>query len=259
MKKKYRIKKSRSLLKNRIFWYGILLFVFFTLITYLFIFSPVFQVKEVVVVGNESVESEQILQKMTFGNILFFETKNIFLIDSKKTADDILAEFPIVNKVNIKRWINKVSIVISEKNEVAIWCGNVCFSVDSNGKIFEENSEPHSITIYTPNRVEALIGDTVVNTNAISFIEEFQERAENLIIFKDNNLTIPEFYIDSENTVRARTLEGWNIYLNMQKDIEWQITKIETVFLEELSQEKRENLKYIDVRFGDQVYLKYND
>ena len=54
-------------------------------------------------------------------------------------------------------------------------------------------------------------------------------------------------------------MEGWDIYLNMQKDIEWQITKIETVFLEELSQEKRENLLYIDVRFGDQVYLKYND
>lgn len=196
---------------------------------------------------------------MAFGDILFFQTKNIFLVNSTKTTSDILGEFPSIKQVDIKRWVNKVSIVVSEKKEAAVWCGTICFSIDLNGTIFEEKKDPESFVIYTPDRIEALVGDTVVGSNAVSFINEFNSIAEDLIVFKDDNLTIPEFYIDSENTVRARTIEGWDIYLNIQKDINWQIKKVETVLQEELSKDIRVNLLYIDARFGDQVYLKYND
>ena len=70
---------------------------------------------------------------------------------------------------------------------------------------------------------------------------------------------IPSFRIVSGQTVHAMTSEGWNVYLNTQKDLDWQLTKLGVVFERELSVDKRARLEYVDVRFGDQAYLKYKD
>jgi len=70
---------------------------------------------------------------------------------------------------------------------------------------------------------------------------------------------VQELLIVSEARFEAKTLEGFQIYFNFQEDLDWQLTKLKAVLEEEISQERRKNLEYIDVRFGNFAPYKYRD
>jgi len=73
------------------------------------------------------------------------------------------------------------------------------------------------------------------------------------------NLKILEVSIISEERLNAKTSEGWEIYFNLEGDINWQLTKLGAVLEKEIPPEKRENLEYIDLRFGNFAPFKYRD
>lgn len=58
----------------------------------------------------------------------------------------------------------------------------------------------------------------------------------------------------SEEKIDVRTAEGWAIYFNLKENLNWQITKLAAVLEKRIPQGKRENLKYIDLRF-EKVYI----
>ena len=57
--------------------------------------------------------------------------------------------------------------------------------------------------------------------------------------------------------MEVQTSQNFLIYFNPKEDIEKQVQKLILTFENEIPQEKRENLDYIDLRFGDKVYYKY--
>ena len=50
--------------------------------------------------------------------------------------------------------------------------------------------------------------------------------------------------------------EGWEIYFTQEEDRSWQETKLREVLEKQIPPEKRSRLQYIDVRFGNQAYVK---
>ena len=65
-----------------------------------------------------------------------------------------------------------------------------------------------------------------------------------------------EFIIFSEH-LNVKTSEDWEVYLNPQEDINWQLTKLGAVLEEEIPLEKRKDLEYIELRFGNFAPYKY--
>ena len=63
--------------------------------------------------------------------------------------------------------------------------------------------------------------------------------------------------IVSDEKLTGLTTEDWEVYFNLQKDIEWQLTKLRAVLEEKIPPEKRKDLEYIELRFGNFAPFKY--
>ncbi|GAI35895.1 unnamed protein product, partial [marine sediment metagenome] len=97
-------------------------------------------------------------------------------------------------------------------------------------------------------------GEKVIEKETLSQILELSSKLK-------SNLepTINKFIISSEDKLVVVMVEDWEIYFNLQKDIEWQITKLKAVLDEKIPSEKRKDLEYIELRFGNLAPFKYKD
>jgi len=68
-------------------------------------------------------------------------------------------------------------------------------------------------------------------------------------------LGIEKFILLGQKRLDVKTTEGWEIYFDLAGDINLSLTKLSLLFDEEISQEARESLQYIDLRFS-KVYYK---
>ena len=72
----------------------------------------------------------------------------------------------------------------------------------------------------------------------------------------NNELKIPikELLVVSDRRFNIKTSEGWEIYFNPSKDLDWQLTELGILLKEKILPEKRRNLQYIDLRF-EKIYI----
>jgi len=71
------------------------------------------------------------------------------------------------------------------------------------------------------------------------------------------NISVKEFIISSEGKFTALAEDGWEIYFDLAGDVQWQLTKLRAVLSEKIPLEKREDLGYIELRFGNFAPFKY--
>ena len=118
-RKPYRIKKKKSILKNRFFWLGVLTFTFAGIICYFLFFSEIFQVEKIIITGEERVPTESLkllIDKNLEKKILFLKTKSIFLVNLSEIKKDILDNFPQIAGVEIGRGFpDALNILIIER------------------------------------------------------------------------------------------------------------------------------------------------
>lgn len=210
-KKSYRTRKKRSIFnvfKNKFFWLGLLFFIILSGLTYLFIFSSVFQIKEIAVLGTEKTSAEEI--RIIISN----NTKNIFLADLEEIDRMLLERYVQIGNVDIKRDLPDVLLVqIEERKPVAVISKyEGYFFIDKEAVIFEEISEKP---------LEMLI---------IKSEEDFIQKEQldqvlkiNSVLRNDLKLFIEEILIKSEKRIDVETVEGWNIYFNPKRDLDWQL------------------------------------
>ena len=74
---------------------------------------------------------------------------------------------------------------------------------------------------------------------------------------QDLEIQIELAEIVSDRRLNIKTSEGWEIYFNLQEDIDWQLTELALILKEKISPEKRGEIKYIDLRF-EKVFIQYN-
>jgi len=90
------------------------------------------------------------------------------------------------------------------------------------------------------------LGDRIIAKEQISKILEIGTK------LKDNfKIPIEEILVVSDERLNVKTSEGWQIYFDPQKDLNWQLTKLSAVLKEEIPPEKRADLEYIELRFGN--------
>jgi len=96
------------------------------------------------------------------------------------------------------------------------------------------------------------LGNKVIEKEFLSSILDTESKLE-------NNLKIPveEVLVVSDERINLKTSEGWEIYLNPKGDVDWQLTKLSEVLEKEIPLEKRGNLQYIELRFGNFAPYKY--
>jgi len=266
-RKLYRIKnlprrrrRLKTILKNRFLGLGILISIILSGFFYLIFFASPFQVREIEVSGNSRVSTES-LQEAVWGQIerrvFFSPSKSIFLVNSNKTAENILNNFPGIAEIKINRDLpNALKVIVSERVGLIVWCqADRCFSLDKEGVIFGEVFDVTSETFKIQNLTSILelkLGKEVIEKEKLNKILEIESKLKN-----NFRVDISQTIVVSEERWNVKTFEGWEIYLDFEKDLDWQLAKLYSVLEKEIPSEKRGNLEYIDLRFGNFAPYKY--
>lgn len=227
---------------------------------YFLFFSDFFSVKKIIISGEKRVNREEIelfIKNNLERKILFFQTKNIFLVDLDEIKHKILENFNEIDNLEFKRKLPEtVELKILEREEVARFCQNDnCFLIDKNGIIFKEAIKEIQILRIENSALnrEISLGEKIIEKELLVKILEVEKKLRELDIF------LEKVSIISEDNLHFKTTENWEIFLDPQKDIDWQITKLSVSLKEAIPKEKRKNLEYIDLRFGNFAYPKYKD
>jgi cell division septal protein FtsQ len=175
------------------------------------------------------------------------------LASTNEIRQDLLERFPQVKEVEIKKgYPDTLNLAITERKEIGIFCQeNKCFLLDHEGVIFEPASA-ESLLLRFQNQTlsgETALGSKVINKDILNSISEIVSKlSQNL------KVALNEVSIMSEEEIDIKTSEGWKIYFNPKRDLNWQLTELTAVLENRIPPDKRKNLKYIDLRF-DKVYI----
>lgn len=272
-RKPHRFKRKKPVVKNRFFLSGFFIFILFIAIFYFLFFSDFFQIEELVISGNKKVLKEEIIkvaENEFLEKKLFFPVKNILLVNLGKIKENILDAFPQIVDVKIKRKLPEtLSFNILERKGVAQFCKafelftkeenqNVyqkCFLLDEEGIVFEEIIKdniflPKIVLSKSQDKSELELGQEIIEKQLLSGVLDISSQ------LKDLNIETKEFLMVSEERINVKTLDNWEIYFNPKEDLNWQLTKLKAV-LKDIPLEKRNDLEYIELRFGNFAPPKY--
>lgn len=267
-KKSYRTVKKKSffdifkVFKYKITWVIVLILTLIGGLTHLFIFSSVFQIKNIQISETVKSPTEEIR------SIISNNTGNIFLSDLNSISQNILEKYPQIVNVNIKRkFPDKVIVQIQERQPVATFCINSlistlrifkpkelsspnCFYLDDKGIAFERTSQKDIklpiIIIKNPVR-DLDLGQEIINKEYLDKIVDINSKLK--------DIEISEIYPYSQSRLDIKTSESWDIYFSTKENIDSQIEELDILLKEKLSLKERESLEYIDLRF-EKIYIK---
>jgi len=252
-KVKKRFKRKKSILKNRFFWLSFFILILVFGLFYLFIFSQIFRIEKIKILNTDDslrIKVEEVV-KSEVG-------RNIFLVNLKEISKEILSQFPEIAQLNLKRKFPRIiSIQIETREPVGIWCYqsyDKCFFINKEGIIFkaigEESIEGKIIILSLKEGEIFTLGEEILVPQILELILEInKELEENL------KIEIEDFVIVSEKRLNVKTNENWEVYFNLKKDIELELTKLKVLLEKEIPPEKRRNLEYIDLRF-EKIFYK---
>lgn len=223
---------------------------------YILFFSPFFRLKEIEILGNEKVQSQDlriIIEQKIFKKLIFFSSKSIFWLDFQIPEKEILDNYPQIATVSFKkRFPSKIIVEIEERKKIGIFYQETTpYLINKEGVIFEEAEALNSNFIVKSERTNFNLGDKVIEKENLEKILKIQKTLEVL------EIDIEYFFLPSPKRLDVKTSEGWQIYFSLIEDLDWQITKLKLALENKIPPEKRGILEYIDVRFGNMVYPKY--
>lgn len=247
-----------------LFWTGFILGIGIIVLFYMVFFYDGFEVREVKIVNNQKVESENV-KRIVLENlprtilplgIFNITSKNIFIIDTQKIVQEIKNKIPTVGEVTIKKeFPNGLMATITERQPAAVFCGRSleeCFFIDNNGVIFEMlSSLPEDIIILERNEGDEnyFEGKNVFSKNIMDIVYKINKNLEDNFQIKVKKALV-------SNPLIFETIEGWKVYFNPDTDIDLQLTKLNALLNDTLDKETRREIHYIYLQYKDRAYYK---
>lgn len=275
--RKHHIKSKIQKIKTRrpIFarpWFWMLFFILAIVFSgaYFALFYSYFQVSNILIYGNNNIGlqdlqsrvSEKINIYLIDTGFLKLTTSSIFLANTSQISQSLLQEFPAVKEAKVKKiFPNTISLEVVERQPMAVYfseqgASQEYFLMDSGGVIFNQIDSPEpddTIVRQTDKPQPAHLGQRAIAENIAGSIDKIKRA------LKDNfSIDLKEVLITSPLRMNFKTSENWQIYFNIGPDSDpnSQITKLNLLLAEEISQEERRGLEYIDLRFKDRAFYK---
>ena len=263
-RKPHSVRIKKPFIRKPFFWFSFVLLAFILGSSYLFIFAERFQITEIQIHGNEKVltkDIEDIVSNIINRVILGKNFKNIFLVRKNKINSEILNKFPEIEDIKTKKdFPDTLILEIKERKPFAIFCTEErqipgqCFVLDNNGVIFEiqENLNFLDNTLiirFSENEREFSLGQEIIKKELLDLILRIRNNQK-----ENDQPDIKEVIFSLPQRLNVKTTEDWQIYFNLESDVDLQITKLNLLLKELISLEDREGLEYIDLRFTRAYY-----
>lgn len=244
-----RIKPKKSILKSKWLWISVLILIVVSVALYFLLFYSKVQVANIVVSGNQKVASEDIISLVS-DDINNKFSRSIFLVDPDKLEKELSAKFPEIESVKVNRkFFQSIEVGIIERAPVAVFCPLIgetgCYFMDASGIIFESAPEvPHGRLI-----VRQMTGGSQVSEGKASIDKNIMDSVLKIEKdLKDNfQIDLKEALVRSLIRLDVSTSESWKIYFDTSSDINLQITKLNLLLSNEISESQRKNLRYINL------------
>jgi len=249
--RKKKVKRRRSML-------FLTCLIFLIVLVYIFLFSSLFKIKAVEVFGNREVNSEEVKNSFSYGNI--------FLTTENKVKNDLIKIIPKISDLEISKNLIKrsVKLTIEERERLGIACimdsssaeavEEECFYVDKKGVIFEDAPQTSGsliLLIKDYSQREFYLGKKIFEQRIVDFISQARQGLSSeigLIALDFNVLSFPP------KDLKVMTNEGWYIIFDLEGDIKNQLRSIGAALEEKIKD--RESLEYVDLRIENRIYYK---
>ncbi len=228
-----------------------------------------------VTVSNILVEGEKIIdasdvtrvtREVLSGSYVFLPRRNIFIYPKKELIASLEYSFPRIKKVDVKRVdFNTLKIFILERDPDALWCkgkpNNLedCFYVDEDGFIYAKAPffSGDVFFRYYGGGVNSSnpLRNYLVSPDWIVELKNFNSHLEDLKI-KAKGVHLSEDYFEILLANDSR------LFLKYEDSLEESFSRLQSLFRgSEYSFVDSEGptFLYIDLRFGERVYYKFED
>jgi len=266
----HKTRPKKTILRQLWFWLTLLFTVIIIVFFYFLFFYRDIQLENILISGNQKIsnqELENVVIKSATTNlinlgIIKISTRNIFFINSEKINKEVIKEFPIIEKLQIKKKFPKTLILgVAERDPVGIYCSNnnECFLIDQNGVIFELlpiNSGNFAVIRQTAIDEDVFIGKKIIHKKTMETILKVQN-----MLKEDFHINIREAFVTSSIRLEMKTDENWKILLDIENDsnIKLQVAKLSLLLKEGDISNNRSGLYYIDLRPKDRAVICDND
>ncbi|KKR07580.1 MAG: hypothetical protein UT32_C0009G0041 [Parcubacteria group bacterium GW2011_GWC2_39_14] len=225
---------------------------------YFIFYSSFFRVTTYEVNGLQKIKQENIdniiNNYLNKRRLLIFSHHNFWLLDKNGLKTEI-NKYYYFEQLEIKRKLpNRLIINISEKQPMINWVSNeLCFHVDLSGNAigYCEN-DSGLVTIRDLQQKEVKIGSLVASPETLNYIINLHQQATNILKERYK----PLYYELNDKLLTAHSDSGPEIRYNLDIAIGEQVGRLDLVCRQKEVKDNYQNLKYIDLRFGEKVFYQ---
>mgnify|MGYP001584407790 FL=1 len=222
---------------------------------------PYWRIKNIEIRGLEALGDEDIKLKVyqaLDGKYLFFLSRDsILTLRTNFLTEKLKKEFPKIEKITItKSFPDTLKIDLAERKLFGIFCSvSNCAYIDNTGFAYESSpsSSGSLILKIVSDQEETKVGvqslEPALMEQVIFLGKETEKVAGAKVIAYELSLRFPR-------EIHITTSEGFKIYFNRADDFTNVFKVLRTVLNEEIK-DRRANLDYIDLRFGNKVFYKW--
>lgn len=209
---------------------------------YLFLFSPVFKIRTINLMGQPSEDSLALLEK--------FKGDNIFRIHAGQLQTSLINDNPKFQNVSVSLGIpSTLRVIFTERNPEIVWqSGSQYYLVDEKDIAYQQvDAPPKDLILVVDNKnIPVNPPEQIANANFIDFL-----KTAKLKLSSELNFAVTKFEI-SETTfqVTASTDKNIQVILDTTKSISDQIDAAKQTY----NADKNGVKQYLDVRVPGKVY-----
>lgn len=231
-----------------------------TLLYWLF-FTPAFAITSIQVQSGIALPADTISQivqaQLNSTRLHIFPQSNLFAFDADTLGKQLQERFALEHVTVSRNRPHTLMVTVSEKPREAIWSAQGKFyALDISGVVQGEIAAPQNTTI--PVIYDQSGGDIAEHAQIIDPIMlQFIAR-----LLHDPTIEPmqPQFVLmtnPKSSELMIKVKEGWKLHLTKDASLESQLANLNLTLSHSVTPEKRSKLEYIDVRFGEKIYVKY--
>ncbi|MBM2818033.1 MAG: Cell division protein FtsQ [Parcubacteria group bacterium] len=236
------------------------------------------QIENIEVSGNSSLSSDEIIDVMkketSAKYFMIFSKNSIFLYPKQSIMAKLADDFKKIDSVSIKsKGLKTLAVSIAERERNALWCfseagegsliknenSSRCYFLDKGGLVFSEAPDFSGNSFL---RYYGLLDGTIdpIGENYMTH-DRFKEVSRFVKSLEDLGINALEFQAESENDYAVNLKNGVKIIFDDKQPFDKTLENIQSILSEvdlkgEYSPTNPPKINYVDLRFGNKVYLK---
>lgn len=269
-----RLRRRKELVKKIIITSSV---IFFALILFVFVINrSALRIEKVNIFGTNIIREDEVLGSVNAvisGKYFFLIPKNsVFFYSKEKIKNELSGKFGRIEAVYpaIDNG-NTLVVSISERSPKYLWCGEEflvnkhadgkCYFMDKAGVIFVKSPD------FSPNVFFTFYGPLASTTEPIGAILFGTEELNRIVSFRDSvsdmGFDSKSFAILKDGDYELNLARSGKILFNKKDDftklVDNILLAVTSLPLSEEIKSKINSLLYIDVRFGNKVFYKFDD